>query len=164
MTAWPLSDPKNAKPATNIRMRMWTQKKHAIAYPTLVKVEHQYDPECVKCHVIGLGYESGFKNEFSPEDLREVGCEACHGPGNKHIESVLTQKPYVGTGGQPRMKCVDCHTTEHSAGFSGHEREYFQKIVHWKEPKAEDSIQYLGGAAAPKADSVNIGTESSDNR
>jgi hypothetical protein len=142
----------------------WTERKHAIAYPTLVTAEHQYDPECIKCHVIGLGYESGFKNETSPEDLREVGCEACHGPGNKHIESVLTQKPYVAPGGQPRMKCLDCHTNENSAGFSGHEREYFQKIVHWKEPRAEDSIQYLSGTAAPKADSVNVGKESSDNR
>jgi hypothetical protein len=142
----------------------WTERKHAIAYPTLVKFEHQYDPECVKCHVIGLGYESGFKNDSSPEELRNVGCEACHGPGNKHIESVLTQKPYVALGGQPRMKCVDCHTNENSSGFAGHEREYFQKIVHWKEPKAEDSIQYLSGTAAPKADSVNVGKESSDNR
>jgi hypothetical protein len=142
----------------------WTERKHAIAYPTLAEVGHQYDPECIKCHVIGLGYESGFKNDSSPEELRNVGCEACHGPGNQHIESVLTQKTYVAPVGQPRMKCVDCHTNENSSGFSGHEREYFQKIVHWKEPKAEDSIQYLGGTAVPKAESVNIGKESSDNR
>lgn len=141
---------------------MWTEKKHSIAYPTLVKVEHQYDPECVKCHVIGLGYETGFQNETSPIDLREVGCEACHGPGNLHIESVLTQKPYVSCGLQPRMRCVDCHTPEHSAGFGGHEREYFQKIIHWKEPKAEDAIQYLSGEAAPKGDSINTAAESSD--
>jgi len=141
----------------------WTERKHAIAYPTLVQVEHQYDPECVKCHVIGLGYESGFKNDTNSE-FGNVGCEACHGPGNKHIESVLTQKTYVAPGGQPRMKCVDCHTNENSSGFSGHEREYFQKIAHWKEPRAEDSIQYLSGTAAPKADSVNVGKESSDNR
>lgn len=141
---------------------MWTEKKHSIAYPTLVKVEHQYDPECVKCHVIGLGYETGFQNEASPVDLREVGCEACHGPGNLHIESVLTQKPYVSCGLQPRMRCVDCHTPEHSAGFGGHEREYFQKIIHWKEPKAEDAIQYLSEGAAPKVDSINTAAESSD--
>lgn len=141
---------------------MWSQKKHAIAYPTLVKVEHQYDPECVKCHVIGLGYETGFQNESSPVDLREVGCESCHGPGNLHIESVLTQKQYVSCGNQPRMRCVDCHTSEHSSGFGGHEREYFQKIIHWKEPKAEDAIQYLSGAAGSKGVSVNTAEESSD--
>ncbi len=118
----------------------WSTKLHAKAYPTLVKVDHQYDPECVQCHVIGLGYETGFKNESSPEDLRNVGCESCHGPGSQHIESVLTQKNYVSTG-QPRSKCTDCHTTEHSPKFYGNEKEYFQKIIHWKEHTWETSVK-----------------------
>jgi 2',3'-cyclic-nucleotide 2'-phosphodiesterase (5'-nucleotidase family) len=66
---------------------------HSIAYTTLQQAKNpslrQYDPECVKCHVVGLGYKTGFENENQPPpniaDLRGVGCESCHGPCSMHV-------------------------------------------------------------------------------
>jgi hypothetical protein len=116
---------------------IWSGKKHAHAYATLEKVGSQYDPECVVCHVVGMDYESGFVNEKGPEDLRNVGCENCHGAGSEH-----NKNPYnVQTPGDSWASCVTCHTTENSAGFAGHEQEYLEKIRHWTEQKDAGNVK-----------------------
>jgi len=117
----------------------WSTKGHAKAYQTLVDVGSQYDPECVKCHVVGLDYETGFVSEKSHEDLRNVGCEVCHGPGSKHMMAVVTHAKDTGTS-EPKSTCVDCHTPEHS-NYQGREEEYLSKIVHWKEPKQDADVK-----------------------
>src|SRR5262249_1319161 len=76
----------------------WNESKHAEGYPTLsenpeAKPPHnrQFDPECVICHTVGFGYESGFgdakfgfDNPQKAKHLLGVGCETCHGPGSRH--------------------------------------------------------------------------------
>lgn len=108
---------------------IWQGKKHAHAYATLERVGSQYDPECVACHVVGLEYESGFKNEEDTPLLIDVGCEVCHGPGSKHVKSYGVAETV-----DPKKVCLDCHTPEHSAGYGGHEQEFLEKIRHWREP------------------------------
>jgi hypothetical protein len=117
----------------------WSAKRHAKAYQTLVDVGSQYDPECVRCHVVGLDYETGFVSQKSPEDLRNVGCEICHGPGSKHITTILTAQEQTGIS-EPQSTCIDCHTPEHS-NYQGHEEEYLAKIVHWKEPRKDTDVK-----------------------
>ena len=106
----------------------WAEFHHANAYKTLVEVNSQYDPECISCHVVGIGYESGFISEKSPKDLRNVGCEVCHGPASKHIESGGKIKP-----AEPKSVCIECHTSEHDPDYERKEDEMFKKIVHWPE-------------------------------
>ncbi|RKY04422.1 MAG: hypothetical protein DRP66_11725, partial [Planctomycetota bacterium] len=118
----------------------WATKAHAHAYDSLVKVGSQYDPECVGCHVVGFGYESGFLSETSAEDLRNVGCEVCHGPGLDHMKAVTTQRVDTGIS-QPQSRCIDCHTPDRSPGYQGHENEYLEKIVHWREQKASPDVK-----------------------
>jgi len=117
----------------------WSTKDHAKAYQTLVEAGSQYDPECIKCHVVGLDYETGFVSEKSPEDLRNVGCEVCHGPGSKHMMAVLNHGKDTQTT-EPKSTCSDCHTPEHS-NYQGREDEYLAKIVHWKEPKQDADVK-----------------------
>jgi hypothetical protein len=109
----------------------WAELPHARTYETLVEVNSQYDPECIGCHVVGIGYESGFISENSPKDLRNVGCEVCHGPASKHIESMQNggdEKP-----AEPKFNCTNCHTPEHDPGYERKKNEMFKKIVHWPE-------------------------------
>jgi hypothetical protein len=120
----------------------WSTKGHAKAYQTLVDVGSQYDPECIRCHVVGLEYETGFVSEKSPKDLRNVGCEACHGPGSKHMMAILTAEEDTETS-EPKSACIDCHTPEHS-NYEGREDEYLQKIVHWEEPKQNTNVKNQG--------------------
>jgi hypothetical protein len=115
----------------------WSTKAHAGAFAALKKVGSDRDPECVVCHVVGLEYESGFITEEKTPHLANVGCEDCHGPGSQHAGTLgQTALP------QPKMKCRDCHTPERSAGYTGHEREYMQKITHWREPAAAGDVQH----------------------
>ncbi|HPD45963.1 MAG TPA: cytochrome c family protein [Anaerohalosphaeraceae bacterium] len=118
----------------------WSTNAHAHAYETLVKVGSQHDPECVRCHVVGFGYESGFITEESAQDLRDVGCEVCHGPGSDHFKAMTSGRADTGIA-QPQAGCVDCHNPDHSPGYQGHEAEFLQKIVHWREPKAADDVK-----------------------
>jgi hypothetical protein len=69
---------------------IWKDSPHPHAYEALVQKAkrptlRQYDGECVGCHVIGFGYESGFTDEVKTPLLKGVGCESCHGPASLHV-------------------------------------------------------------------------------
>lgn len=114
----------------------WSTQKHAHAYQTLVDIGSQYDPECIDCHVIGLKFESGFENEKSPKDLRNVGCEVCHGPRSKHIKNPLKDADnHEKAEPIAAFDCISCHSPEHSPGFQSDEVGYRKKNIHWTEPK-----------------------------
>jgi hypothetical protein len=113
-----------------------TTQKHAHAFESLVLSGSDYDPECVICHTIGMEYRSGFITEDKTPELKDVGCENCHGPGSRHIVTAGKAKTT-----QPQSKCLDCHTSEQSANYAGQEREYCEKIFHWREPNALNCVQ-----------------------
>ncbi len=106
----------------------WEETGHASAYETLVTAEHEYDPECVECHVIGLNYFTGFETIESTPELKDVGCESCHGPGSDHKETLSKNYGKVGV-----ENCEICHNDEHSPNFEF--EEYWQKIKHPAEEK-----------------------------
>lgn len=114
----------------------WSEKRHADAYATLEKVGSAYDPECVVCHNVGMRYEGGFVSPEKTPQLKDVGCENCHGPGSGHIESEGEKRTV-----EPKSECVDCHTPDNSAHYSGNEAEYFEKIIHWREPNAPGDVK-----------------------
>jgi len=119
--------------------KKWSAQKHAHAYAALQKVGSQFDPECVRCHVVGMQYETGFVSEQKTPHLENVGCENCHGPGSEHIEN----------GGEieisgPRSVCADCHTPEHSGEYEGKKKYYFRKIIHWREPNTPADVKSNG--------------------
>jgi len=122
--------------------QQWRTTAHAHAYATLEKVGSQFDPECVICHVVGMEYESGFISQEQTADLKDVGCENCHGPGSEHVKTLGKTK----TAG-PKSTCLNCHTPEKSTEYAGNEEAYLQKIIHWSQPEsAADGNQEQGGS------------------
>ncbi len=106
----------------------WAETSHASAYETLVKSGHEYDPECLECHTIGMNYFTGFETIETTPELKGVGCESCHGPGIKHKET--QSKDY----GKANIdQCVICHESEHSPHFQY--EDYWKKIIHPPEEK-----------------------------
>jgi len=69
---------------------VWENHPHAHAYDTLVTAKkpelRQFDGECIVCHTVGFGQVSGYESETKTPQLREVGCENCHGPGSLHVQ------------------------------------------------------------------------------
>jgi len=120
---------KNCASCHDYEYSRWKTKAHADAFATLVEVGSDRDPECVICHVVGMDRSSGFITREQTPELKDVGCENCHGPGSEHVRT-WGQAVTI----EPKMTCLDCHTPEHSSGYAGHEAEFLQKIEHWREP------------------------------
>jgi 2',3'-cyclic-nucleotide 2'-phosphodiesterase (5'-nucleotidase family) len=69
---------------------VWTASKHANAYNALENIAkkpglRQFDGECIRCHTVGYDYNSGFVSAEKTPQLKNVGCESCHGPGSAHV-------------------------------------------------------------------------------
>lgn len=71
--------------------------------------------ECYGCHTTGYGKPGGFVNAEQTPDLRNAGCEVCHGPGSKHVES---GDPQDIKGRIDMQECLVCHTTQRVAAFN----------------------------------------------
>jgi hypothetical protein len=71
--------------------KVWKNTPHSHAYQTLVDARRpslrQHDGECIVCHTVGFGYNTGFTNEKATPNLKNVGCESCHGPGSLHAKN-----------------------------------------------------------------------------
>ncbi len=71
---------------------VWKNSDHSHAYKTLVDLARnpslrEYDGECIVCHTIGFGYKTGFTDAARTPQLKNVGCESCHGPGSLHAKN-----------------------------------------------------------------------------
>lgn len=109
---------------------VWATTAHARARDVLLVRSKAWDPECLRCHVTGLGHPGGWAGEDQPQ-LGFVGCEACHGPGSAHAIA-----PAAGYGALPHdaSACVACHTHDNSPDYrwSG----YWPQIRHGREAPA----------------------------
>jgi hypothetical protein len=78
--------------------KVWQASAHSQAYQTLVSARRpsnrQFDGECVVCHTVGFAYRSGFSNEKATPNLKDVGCESCHGPSQLHTLNPLNKDLY----------------------------------------------------------------------
>lgn len=113
--------------------KIWKASPHSHAYQTLVDAKRptlrQFDGECVRCHVTGFEYETGFASEAATPRLKDNGCENCHGPCSLHVQQkdnaalyplmnpLKTQKnetPQQRTARENKLNdaCMKCHDTD----------------------------------------------------
>ena len=71
--------------------------------------------ECLECHTTGYGKPGGFVSEAETPDLKDAGCEACHGPGSLHAE---TEEPDDIDGAPGLSVCRSCHNPERVEAFN----------------------------------------------
>ena len=101
----------------------WKNTKHSHAYHTLVEKGHENDPDCLTCHTVGFGFQTGFISAPQTPTLADVGCENCHGVGGNHVKN-----PQPEYGKVTKANCLTCHTSENSPNFDYDV--YFSKILH----------------------------------
>jgi hypothetical protein len=117
----------------------WLTTAHAGAFETLKRINQHTNPNCLACHTVGFGFETGFKDEFSTPLMAGVQCENCHGPAGEHASRPLDKKkrPLVTNAAQ---MCGGCHTDAHHPTYdewasSGHgslafvEREFSDPVA-----------------------------------
>lgn len=115
-------------------MKFWEETAHAKAVPTLEERNKAFDQKCIGCHVVGyeqpggsvlgkLEYDAqidiGEQKEEIHKDLRNVGCESCHGPGEFHRAEPLDGegKPQHIIADPAEAQCAQCHVPDHSPRF-----------------------------------------------
>jgi hypothetical protein len=103
---------------------IWKGSRHSSALATLEADGHQRDPDCVSCHVVGLDSESGFRSREKTPTLSDVGCESCHGPGERHSREPK-RFPFKKVG---EDSCTGCHRGSTSPNFDF--LTYWKKIQH----------------------------------
>jgi len=69
---------------------------------------------CLECHATGYGKPGGFTSVKETPHLKNAGCEACHGPGGRHVKTE--------DGADIRRilsieDCQRCHNEERVASF-----------------------------------------------
>lgn len=126
----------------------WLGTSHAKALRTLRDRGYDWDPECIRCHVVGFlrfgdkrwgRIRGGFVDPKRTPHLGDVGCESCHGPGEAHVESPEDRSLW-GPGGVNRRDpgrkgCEVCHDIENSFGFVEHyEEKFLPRVDHRNVP------------------------------
>ncbi len=98
-------------------VKFWDKTVHAQAWKTLVDRGQQFDYDCIGCHVSGW-QQPGGSNLAHNEELRNVGCETCHGPASIHVAKGGEETPLAIIKSPPENLCAtQCHTHEHSDTF-----------------------------------------------
>ena len=128
------------------QMTVWQDSQHASAWETLKKKNQQFNDDCLICHVTLPFYDSdkvkaGNLLLMLPKSLKNIGCEACHGPAAAHS---------AGQGKVPVARpdekvCLQCHTPEHDDHFVFSEKvkrlACSSKQMQQKEKKKEEVVE-----------------------
>jgi hypothetical protein len=69
---------------------------------------------CYACHTTGYGEPGGFVSPEKTPELKNAGCEVCHGPGGLHSK---TQNPKHMNGKITIGVCEKCHTEDRVRSF-----------------------------------------------
>lgn len=101
----------------------WKGTKHAKNFEIL-PAKYREDKSCLKCHATAHGEKTGFENVKTTPNLAGTSCEACHGPGSKHVAIAKEfgtkklddgEKAYVKSTiykVQPKNVCAECHAAQ----------------------------------------------------
>jgi hypothetical protein len=102
----------------------WKKSGHSKAFDALT-AKYQNDAKCLKCHTVGYGQPTGYKDKTSTPDLVAVSCESCHGPGSKHEEVAKSLSAIKKLSPEqdktvrdtiwkmlPKNVCVECHMVQ----------------------------------------------------
>jgi hypothetical protein len=127
---------------------VWKKSRHSKAWDSLTTTAQparNFDPECIACHVVGwnatelLPYQGGFLSEKETPQLISVGCEACHGPSEKHVRAEMGTNETLQASlrkairlprenGSAKKHCLTCHDGDNSPHFDFDS--YWKKIEH----------------------------------
>lgn len=144
--------------------REWKQTPHAQALPTLRERNYHWDPECIRCHVVGWDRtaddrwyvrDSSFRDPERTPFLGGVGCENCHGPGSAHVADPWNRALFGPEGPNRRAPdpnaCQRCHDAENSVHFAARADWYRDQVDHSSVPRDRRTVLPEGAPPGPGA-------------
>jgi hypothetical protein len=137
--------------------KVWAASDHHKAYATLVGAKYpslrEYDAECIVCHTVGFRFQGGFADATATPNLKDVGCESCHGPCEIHVKRPRNPaihaliNPYKAPAGEtpPQKKkrelriegmCRECHDSDNDVTWKAFLAKW-AKVEHPTPPGGE---------------------------
>ena len=99
--------------------------KKSTSFKSIEKQMRHLTPEeiknCYPCHTTGYGKPGGFVSPEKTPNLKNAGCEVCHGPGSKHVK---TMSPEDIIGKLTKKDCERCHISERVKAFK------YKPLIH----------------------------------
>lgn len=99
--------------------------KKSRSFESIERLRHGLTDEeimrCYGCHTTGYGKPGGFVSLENTPQLKNAGCEVCHGPGSMHAK---TGDPASIKIRLSKEDCELCHTSERVSAFR------FKPMIH----------------------------------
>jgi len=112
---------KKCKECHEEQYDQWKKTPHANAFTRLVKEGERDDLNCAQCHTTGFAQYNGYYNYKETPEMIQVQCEACHGIGKLHVQSVeriKSQKLNAAILAPiSEETCITCHTKSRDPKF-----------------------------------------------
>ncbi|MBF0499329.1 MAG: cytochrome c family protein [Candidatus Riflebacteria bacterium] len=103
----------------------FASSKKSHSYDTITRMRKfltdQEFEGCMECHTTGHGKPGGFVSVEATPQLKNLSCEACHGPGSVHAES---GDPSEINGKLTPKDCSGCHNENRVKAFR------FSPLIH----------------------------------
>jgi len=97
-------------------VKTYSEWKYSRNFRILEMRDKQHDPKCLPCHTTGYGKPGGFKSVEDTPHMKNIQCEACHGPASLHVKAPTVQE-HQKTLSIPQNLCTTCHHQHEHMGY-----------------------------------------------
>ena len=104
---------KNCHPE---HVETYSGRKYARNFRILEMRDKDRASECLPCHTTGYGKQGGFVDIDKTPDMKNVQCEACHGPASLHVDAPTVEE-HQRTLTIPENICTTCHYQHKHMGY-----------------------------------------------
>ncbi|UCG67588.1 MAG: hypothetical protein JSW12_00900 [Deltaproteobacteria bacterium] len=97
-------------------VKAYSEWKYSRNFRILEMRGRDHDPQCLPCHTTGYGKPGGFKSVEETPHMKNIQCEACHGPASLHVKAPTVEEHHR-TLSVPKNICTSCHYMHKHIGY-----------------------------------------------
>ena len=97
-------------------VKTYSEWKYSRNFRILEMRHKEHDPQCLPCHTTGYGQPGGFVSVEETPHMKNIQCEACHGPASLHVKAPTVEE-HQRTLSIPTNICTRCHRQHEHMGY-----------------------------------------------
>lgn len=97
-------------------VKAYSEWKYSRNFRILEMRGKDHDAQCLPCHTTGYGKQGGFRNVEETPHMKNIQCEACHGPASLHVKAPTVEE-HQRTLSIPKNICTTCHRQHKHMGY-----------------------------------------------